>query len=200
MAAHGSSTTRRRVLGAAAALPVLAFAPSTARPEPVEAGPERGRRGQSFSPEHRQARTLWNRRLAHYHRLATEAEQAATTGWFRSANDLYYREIDAIEALPAAHPDQAENEKRLQCLRRAAFKRIAKAENAYWHRCTAPMERAAVALVLTPTPDLAALAAKLAIIRAHQLHEEDGMTRDVFEVLEEDVRVLQQLVGRRQSL
>ena len=64
MAGREPSTTRRRVLGAAVALPVLALAPPAVRPEPVEGSP--------FSPEHRKACTLWNRRLARYRRLDAE--------------------------------------------------------------------------------------------------------------------------------
>jgi hypothetical protein len=177
MAGPEPSTTRRRVLGAAAALPVLAFAPPV-RAEPVEVPPS--------LPD----RSLWNRRLALYQRLAAETEQAATAGWFRAANDRYKRQIAAIEALRAADPGR--DGKRLDRLRRAAFRRIDKAENVYWHKCTAPMQRAAAALVLTPAPDLAALGVKLAVIRAHQLHELDSMIRDCFEVLSKDVRLLSQ--------
>jgi hypothetical protein len=43
-----------------------------------------------------------------------------------------------------------------------------------------------MALALMPAPDTRPLATKLAVIRTHQIHELDGMTRDCFEVLEED--------------
>ena len=49
------------------------------------------------------------------------------------------------------------------------------------------MQQAAVALVLTPAPVLEAVREKIAVTRAHQLHEMESMPRDCFEVLEEDV-------------
>jgi hypothetical protein len=150
MADRALSTSRRALLGAAASLPVLAIAPSTA----AGVGD----------------RAEWDRRLARYRSLAARAKAAAETGWFRAANDRYYREcVD-----PAAD-------------RKVAFARVDRAEDLYWRRCTNPMQKAAVALVVTPVPDLEALRAKIAVIRAHQLHELDSMTRDCFKVLEEDV-------------
>lgn len=186
MAGPEPSTTRRRVLGAAAILPVLALVPNVLTSAAT----------QSHSAQPTNA--LWNRRLDRYRRLATEAEQAATTGWFRAANDRYHREMAAIEALRV--PRIAQEENRIQRLRRAAFKRIDRAEKAYWHRCTAPMQAAAIALILTPAPDLAALGTKLAVIRAHVLHELGSMTRDCFEVLEKDVRSCSDRTGRSYDL
>lgn len=174
MAGPEPSTTRRRVLGAAAALPVLALVPTVIASAATQS---------SFSGS---LSALWDRRLARYRRLTAEAEQAATIGWFRAANDRYNREIAAIEALRTADPEK--DGKRIERLRRAAFRRIDNAEGTYWRNCTAPMQKAAAALVLTPSPGLAALGIKLAVIRAHQLHELDSMTRDCFEVIEEDVR------------
>jgi hypothetical protein len=112
----------------------------------------------------------WNTRLARYHRLTARAKVGAETGWFRAANDAYNRAC----ADPAAD-------------RNAAFARVNRAEDLYWRRCTAPLQEAAVTLVLTPAPDLEALRHKLAAIRAHQLHEEGSMDRDCIEVLEKDV-------------
>lgn len=153
-------TTRRRVLGAAAALSALAL-PSPVRGEPVETPPVPA------------DRILWNQRLARYCQLFARAQAAAEAGWFRAANDRFYRE--------SADPGTD---------RKAAFARMTRAENLYWHRCTAPMQDAAVALVLTPPPDLEALRTKLAIIRTHQLSEPETMERDCLIVLEEDLQRL----------
>jgi SRSO17 transposase len=112
----------------------------------------------------------WDQRLARYHRLAARAKAAAETGWFRAANDRYYREA----ADPAADQE-------------AAFARLDRAEDLYWRRCTEPLQRAAVALALTAAPDLEALSTKMTVIRTHQLHEIDCMTRNCFEVLKEDI-------------
>jgi hypothetical protein len=149
-------TTRRRVLGAAAAIPLLSL--TSVRAEPVDAPPDR---------------QLWDCNLAHYHRLAARAKKAEETGWFRAANERFYRE--------SADPGTD---------RKAAFARMTRAENLYWHRCTAPMQEAAIALVLTPTPDLEGLREKLTVIRAYQLYEPKSMERDCLEVLEEDVERL----------
>lgn len=64
---------------------------------------------------------------------------------------------------------------------------MSRAEDLYWRRCTDPMQQSAATLALTPAPDLEALRTKLAVIRIHELQELDCMTRNCFEVLEEDV-------------
>jgi hypothetical protein len=173
MAGREPSTTRRRLLGAAAALPVLSLAPpEPGRAEPVEALPS--------LPDCCE----WNRHLARYRRLAAEAEEAATTGWFAAANVRYERECEEIDARhELSRPESAAARR----LKREAFERVAAAEEAFWARCTDPMQRAAVALALTPAPNLPALAEKIAVMRTHQLHELDSMTRGCFEVLEEDL-------------
>ena len=157
MADRALSTSRRALLGAAASLPLLPLSPSVR--------PERSR-GAPLAADH----ALWKTNLARYRRLAARAEAAAETGWFRAANDRYYRE----SADPSAD-------------RKAAFARVSRAEDLYWRRCTDPMQQAAATLALTPAPDLEALRTKLALIRTHELQELDCMTRNCFEVLQEDV-------------
>jgi len=157
MAAKPLSTTRRALLGAAASLPVLAF-PTSARPA----------RNRGTPPAADQAE--WNARLTRYRHLAARAEAAAETGWFRAANDRYAAEC----ANPATD-------------RTAAFARLDRAEDLYWRRCTAPMQEAAVALVLTRAPDLEAVRLKLTAFRAHHLHELESNPRDCFDVIEEDI-------------
>jgi hypothetical protein len=152
-------TTRRRVLGAAAALPALAL------PSHVIARSEATRQSSATADW-----IIWNARLTRYRYIAARAKEAAETGWFRTANDRYYRE--------SAEPDAD---------REAAFTRLDRAESLYWHRYTAPLHEAAVALVLTPAPHVQALRTKIAIMRAHQLDEPGSMERECLEVLEEDV-------------
>jgi hypothetical protein len=154
MAGREPSISRRRVLGAAAAIPLLSLAP--VRAEPIEAPADR---------------ELWDRNLARYQSLAARAKKAEETGWFRASNERFYRE--------SADPDTDP---------KAAFARVTRAENLFWHRCTAPMQEAAVALVLTPAPDLEALRQKLAVILAHQLHKDRSMERDCIDVLDYDVK------------
>jgi len=162
MARHG--TTRRRVLRAAATIPFLPLTP--VRAEPVEALPV---------PD----REPWDRNLARYRALAARAKKAEQTGWFRAANERFYRE--------SADPDID---------RKAAFARMTRAENLFWHRCTAPMQEAAIALVVTPAPDLGALRQKLGAVRAHQFHEEGSMERCWIDVLEQAVGRLAVLAER----
>lgn len=165
MAGSKPSISRRRVLGAAAAIPLLPLPP--VRAESVEA------------PSVSADRELWDRNLARYRHLATRAKKAEETGWFRAANERWYRE----GADPAID-------------RKAAFARMIRAENLFWHRCTAPMQDAAVTLVLTTPPDLEALRGKLIVIRAHQLYEPRSMERDCLEVLK---RVVERLISRSPS-
>ena len=175
MAGREPSTTRRALLGAAASLPVLALTAS-----------ERAGGTDVVRPERSRGALLWHDRLARYRRLAAEAEQAAATGWFAAANARYEREQAEIAARFGSWEAARETEEGRRH-RRTAFDRVDRAEDLYWRRCTDPMQKAAVALVLTLAPDLEALRTKIAVIRAHQLHELDSMIRDCFEVLEEDV-------------
>jgi hypothetical protein len=150
-------STSRRTLLGAAASLPLLALPAAAR-------------GQACTPVPAPDAEQWTPHLTRYRALAARTKTAAETGWFRAANDTYNR----------ACADRTAD-------RQAAFARVDRAENLFWHRCTAPLAAAAEALVLTPTPDLEALRVKLAVIRVHQLHEEGSMRRDCIEVLEEDV-------------
>lgn len=136
------------------------------RAEPAEAP--------AFHPD----RELWDRNLNRYNRLAAQAKKAEETGWFRAANERFYSEM--------ADPDTD---------RKAAFARMTRAENLFWHRCTAPMQEAAAQLVVTPAPDLEALRGKLTVIRSHQLYEPRSMERDWMEVLKQDLGRLISLSG-----
>jgi hypothetical protein len=167
-------TTRRGVLGAAASIPFLPLAP-------VRADPAETKSTEGLPPSPAPSRETWDRNLARYQSLAARAKKAEETGWFRAANERFYREM----AEPTAD-------------RQAAFARMTRAENLFWHRCTAPMQEAAVTLVLTPPLGLEGLRNKLAIVRTHQLYEPKVMERECFEVLEEDVWRL--LAGPSRSL
>jgi hypothetical protein len=144
----------------------IPFLPLTpVRAEPVEALPHGDREE-------------WDRNLARYRNLAARAKKAEETGWFQAANERFYRGI--------ADPNTD---------RKAASAQMTRAENLFWHRCTAPMQDAAVALVLTPPPDLEALRVKLTVIRAHQLHESKSMDSDCLDVLVEDIVFLGRPIG-----
>ena len=160
MADRALSTSRRALLGAAATLPVLALAPASAA---------RGQLPATVPID----RSLWDERLARYQALAARAKAAAETGWFRAANDRYYREC----ADPAAD-------------REASFARLDRAEDLYWRRCTEPLQEAAVALVLIPPPDLDALRIKFDVVCSHHLWELGSLTAECFEVLDQDARML----------
>jgi hypothetical protein len=158
MADRALSTSRRALLGAAAALPFLPLNPAGAQAPEAPLGPP--------SP----AEAEWNARLARYNHLTARARAAAETGWFRAANDRYYRE--------AADPT-VDHE--------AAFARLDRAEDLYWRRCVQPLDRTAAALVLTPAPTLQGLQAKIGIIRAFHAQELDQVLQGCLKVLEEDL-------------
>ncbi|HZF96188.1 MAG TPA: hypothetical protein VEZ20_15100 [Allosphingosinicella sp.] len=154
------------LLGAGAAAAAVPDHPSPAHPSP--------------------ARRLWECRLARYRRIAAEAEAAAETGWFRAANARYGRETEALaarfgswKAARVSAEGGAEAE--------AAWRRMDEAEEAYWARCTDPMQDAAVAVALTPAPGIEAVREKIGIMRAAGLQELGRMKRDCLEVLMEDL-------------
>lgn len=164
MAGREPSISRRRILGAAACVPVAGLAGAFSEEVPAVADAE-----------------SWRLLLAGYRRLAARAEQAAERGWFRRANDLYERQCAEIAERFGAASDEGRR------FRAAAFARVDRAEEVYWRRCTAPMQQAAVALALAPAPDLAALRAKIGVMRAHALEELAGMTRHPLDVVDEDL-------------
>jgi hypothetical protein len=180
MADRTLSTSRRALLGAAAALPLTVIARSAATKQSTPAASEaaldcRAAAQQQFTLSDAAGGVeglamTWNARLTRYRHLFARATAAAETGWFRAANDRYNREY----ADPGAE-------------RKAAFARVSRAEDLYWRRCTDPMQQAALVLIQTPPPDLEALREKIAIIRTHHLHDPDDEARDCFKVIEEDV-------------
>lgn len=190
MAAEPHSSTRRRVLGAAAALPVLALAGFPASAQATV--PERG-----LSPSPNPAQALWNRRLARYRRLHARWKAEAETGAFRAANDLYYREQAGLSARFGSW-EKARRSRIGKPLCAAAFARVSAAEDAYYDRCTAPMHRAAIRLALTPAPDLQALLVKINLILEHQFETFDCAVEHPYEVLRDDVRRLA-IAARRQA-
>lgn len=182
MAATEHSSTRRRVLGAAAALPVLALtgftAPVIATPDPI-----RGARQSSL------AHTLWNRRLARYRSLHARWTVEAESGAFRAANDEYNRARANLIARFGSW-EKALRSRIGRPLCATAFARVNAAEDAYYDRFTAPLNRAVIQLVQTPAPNLPALLAKIEIIREHELESHDDMPRPPIELLQEDVKRL----------
>jgi hypothetical protein len=128
----------------------------------------------------------WNRRFACYRHLSERTREAAETGFFRAANDRYNRERAALETrygsweAAATTPDG-------RALRAAIFAPVAAADEAFYDRCTKPMQQAAALLALTPAPDLPALLAKIRVMQEQELDELDIVGRPVLEVLADDV-------------
>lgn len=176
MAAQELSSTRRRVLGAAVALPVLALA---GLPAPVIASRETARQSSK-------ARALCGRRLARYRRLRARWEAEAETGAFRAANDEYNRARAELIARFGSW-EKALRSRTGKSLCAAAFARVDAAEDTYYDRFTAPLNRAIIRLALTPAPDLPALLAKIEVIHDHELDSDNDMRRAPIEVLREDV-------------
>ncbi len=175
MAAQSFSTTRRTLLGAAAAsvlpLPVIARVP--------ERGPRQS------TPAHEQ----WNRRLAEYRRLVAAREAEDTAGAFRAASLLYDRRRAAIEARFGSW-DAARETEEGRALCRAAFAPMNAADEAFYDDFTAPLQRAAAGLAATAPPDLEALLAKIRVMLECELDELASMTRPVLEVLAGDLEGL----------
>ena len=176
MAGREPSISRRRILGAAASLPLAPLARQF--PDSAPAAPA--------------SRALWRRRLAAYQRIAARAKDAAESGWFRAANDRYNSEAAGVVARFGSWEAAAQCEEGSR-LRAAAFARVDRAEEAYWRRCTAPLQEAALALVATPAPDLPSLRTKIAVIRAHDLDEPDATPRRPIDIVDEDLARLMQL-------
>jgi hypothetical protein len=195
MATKPPTTTRRALLGAAAALPIAALAspasgvakhPGTAKPPfapsetPHPACLERSRETQR-----------WNHRLARYTRLATSAKKAAETGWFRAANDRYNRECAAPDP---THPEEGLSLSKAGLEgRQAAFARVTRAENLYYDRHAAPLYRAATLLAETPAPDLPSLLAKIRVMQAHELQEDGALPVPALSLLVKDAERLIEL-------
>jgi len=195
MAAHEHSSTRRRVLGAAVALPILALTglpalvkgQSPCGDSPSSVPPARGLSPNGDCPRPSSAaQALWNRRLAHYRRLHARWKAEAETGAFRAANERYNSERAALSARFGSW-EKALRSRTGKPLCAAAFARIDAAEDAYYDHCTAPMQRAAVRLVLTPAPDVHALLVKLDVIREIGLEDFETMPRPAFELVREDL-------------
>lgn len=183
MAAQEHSSTRRRVLGAVAALPVLIL---TGLPSPVTARTpaDPGRTRQSST-----AREAWDRRLARYLRLHDRWKAEAETGAFRAANDEFAGARAGLVARFGSW-EKARKSRIGKPLCRVAFARVSEAEDAFYDRFTAPLNRAIIQLVHTPVPDLPALLAKIEVIQKHEPDAEDGLRRPPIELLREDVRRL----------
>ncbi len=125
-----------------------------------------------------------------YCRLTARTKEAAETGFYRQANDRYEREQAALaRRFGSWEAARASEEGRPRC--RAAFEHVEAAEEAFYDRCTAPTQRAAVRLALTPAPSLEALLAKIRVMHERELEEFGCLPRPVLQVLAEDVERLQ---------
>jgi hypothetical protein len=182
MAAQPLSTTRRALLGAAAALPIAALAGPTAAPVIATQDPIRGKQS---SP----AAEIWTRRLARYRLLHTRAKVEEETGAFRAANEAYNQVFAEMTARFGSWP-KALRSKAGKPLCTAAYARITAAETAYCRQYTVPLEKAALALMRTPAPDLHALRTKIEVMRDQEVDCLDGTPSDPLEVVWADVRRL----------
>lgn len=136
------------------------------------------------------AQARWTHRLALYRRLQASWKAEAETGAFRAANDEYARaRADLIARFGSW--EKARRSRIGKPLCSAAFAHVSAIEDAFYARFTAPMNRAAMQLVMTPAPDLHALLAKIEVIREHELETDDGMRRSPIELLREDVSRLE---------
>jgi hypothetical protein len=191
MAAEPFTTTRRTLLGAAVALPALRLSAIPPRdggcPTRIIA-PADDNRGQLLVTVPNSTQT-WNRRLAAYRRRHASWKHEAEAGAFHAANDEYNRHYNALSARFGSWHEALRSPIGAP-LCRAAFAPMNAAEEAFHHDFTAPLQRAAVRLALTPAPDLPALLAKIRVMHEHELDELEGMARPALEVLAENVELL----------
>lgn len=180
MAAQPLSTTRRALLGAAAALPIAALAGLPADPVMATPDPIRGKQPS-------RAAEIWTRRLARYRTLHARAKAGAETGAFRAANNAYNQVFAEMTARFGSWP-KALRSKTGKPLCTAAYARITAAETAYCRQYTVPLEKAALALVRTPAPDFHALRTKIEVMRDQEVDCFDGTPSDPLKVIWEDVR------------
>lgn len=184
MAAQPLSTTRRALLGAAAALPIAALA----GPPVIARTPDLIRGTKQSSP----AAEIWTRRLARYHRLLSRRDSETERNVLDTAWRRHAQEVEAIQArFGSWDAAEATEEGRLLC--DAAFERREVAQDAYDRRCVLPTDRAALLLALTPPPDLEALLVKIRVMDRHRLDEVSSMEPPALEVLADDVERLKQM-------
>ena len=160
-------TSRRAILGGIALAGAVAAAPSAATA--------------SLSAD----RQVWNRRVAEWRKL--NALMNAERKWgacSRSNEDLKRLEYEMVAKHGTWQAAFASEEDGARC---AAFNKesdaLCAAEVANY---VDPADRAAIALALTPAPDLDAMLLKIAVIEEHELDNMTWMTRDVMDVLRED--------------
>jgi hypothetical protein len=188
MAAQPFSTTRRTLLGAAAALP-LAFLPTpnnsnASRRDGQQLQPSEGKPGVSAA--------VWNRRLTLYRRLHARWRAEAETGAYRAANDEYEEVRQQLIARFGSW-QKACRSRLGKPLCATAFAHVTSAENAYYQDFTAPMQRAIERLLSTPVPDLRGLLAKLETLLEHELESFESDVPQPWKALISDVRRLAEL-------
>ncbi|HEY1606570.1 MAG TPA: hypothetical protein VGF77_13340 [Allosphingosinicella sp.] len=132
-------------------------------------------------------RTLWDRRLHEYRRLQALDDASNAFGPYSLAKEEY-----DLVCLRLGVPDTARWSS--ESLSEADRKEFHEAGRTMDRKCDVymdayycPAQDAAIALLLTPAPDLEAALTKIAIIKQHDLHTLTRVPRDCFEVVAEDM-------------
>lgn len=160
-------TTRRALLGAIAATPIVAAvatSPATAT---------------THTPDPR-----WNRRVARYRRARALMEADYAFGDNAKANEAFNTaRAEAVRAVGEGrldeHPGFPE-----------AWEAMSRADEERFRRYIRPADLAAMLVVLTPAPNLEAALLKVEIIKEHELDNYSPMPRDPFGIVLEDMRRL----------
>lgn len=124
----------------------------------------------------------WTGRLAEYERRAALLKAASAFGGLAVAN----RKVAEVGGRPALIPDSAENAAD-NARWEAVWKEMGAAEEAHHVEFIAPWDAAAIALVTTPAPNLAAAARKIDVIIEHELDNHSDMTGDPWAIIQEDM-------------
>ena len=134
-------------------------------------------------------RTEWDRRLFDYQRLDASQNADADFGQYRKSEDEFTMSKARIERAYGKHFNRhpeavAEWEK--------VWARLTEAEERRYQAFLLPMWEAAIALAMTPAPDLTAALYKIEVIKHEDLDNDRNMPRDPMEIVAEDMTRLAQ--------
>jgi hypothetical protein len=165
-------TSRRGMLGALAIATPAAAAALSQFAEPAYAGTV--------------DRAAWDRAKFRYEARLLHQEAVEKLGYLHVATDDRKTARYIVAELSGVRDAYMVTEKSHPHL--ATRIRAADRANERWAKeCVEPLDQAAIALLLTPAPDLEAVKFKFAMIERHELHEWTMTPRDCAEVIRKDL-------------
>lgn len=168
MASTAPITSRRAMLGAIALVPAIAATASAAPP----------------------SQTPWQRAFDRYrllHGLITAEESFGAMG---QANAVHDEERARVARKVGCAAKEVWRREDGRSLLKASFDAVELAEKRFAVDWCTPYDAAAVALVLTPAPDIDAILYKVDVIERHDLSGEGALPRDPMSILLDDAQRL----------